>query len=343
MSNGRDTCTVLFTIDTEPDNQWADHRNMRVENIAHLPRLQHVFDEIGVTPTYLLTYAVADDADAVRTLQTLVRESGCEIGAHMHVWDNPPFLPGGEDRDYPAFAHDLPVQLVHDKLAALTERIAANFDAPRSYRAGKFGYCAEHIRVLEALGYVVDTSVTPLIDRRGKEGIPRARGGKGGRDYRLAPLDPYHPDYADDLRPGSARLLEVPLTVAPSRCSCGPLLAVHRRGPELVNRVLRKLKISQVVSASPVQYGVEALEAMLASAWSAGRRVFNFTFHSSEVMPGGSPSIRTEAQLEELFRRIRASVAWLRTRGEVRSMGISEFAAGFDGTRSAALAGELCP
>jgi hypothetical protein len=343
MSHSRETSTVLFTIDTEPDNQWANHRNTRVENVAHLPRLQRLFDDMNVTPTYLITYAVASDPDAVRTLQSLVRESDCEIGAHLHAWDNPPFLPGGADREHPAFTHDLPVELVHEKLAALTERIAADFDAPRSYRAGRFGFCADHIRVLESLGYIVDTSVTPLIDRSAKEGIPRAHGGRGGRDYRSAPLDPYHPDYANDLRLGSARLLEVPLTAAPSRCGCRAALAVHRRGPELANRALRKLGVSEVVSASPVHFGVEALQAMLASAWAAGRRVFNFTLHSSEAMPGGSPLIRTEDHLEELFRRIRASVAWLQARGAVRSMGISEFATGFNGARRAVLAGEMYP
>lgn len=333
--------TVVFTVDTEPDNQWADHRHTGTRNIQYLPRFQRLMDELGIVPTYLLTHSVACDRAAIETLQELRDAGRCEIGSHLHVWDNPPFLPGGEDRDYAAFAQDLPLEHFYAKLVQLTHRINDGLGMPTSYRAGRFGFVTDHIKVLESLGYLVDTSITPLFDRRQKIGIPISKGGKGGRDYRMAPLDPYHPAYQCDLQAGSASLLEVPLTAAPTRS--GPSwLAMHRGAPSLVQRVLRKAGMSEVVSASPVHFSAEQMRAMLSTVLTTGRRVVNFTCHSSEVMPGGSPSIRTEEHLQAFLERIRSTITWFASQVKIRSAGISSLAIGAAPQPAApALGGEI--
>src|SRR5206468_6279917 len=136
---------------------------------------------------------------AVSQLQRFARTGPLEVGAHLHAWETPPYLSNDSDRQHQVFAHDLQPDLVFEKLHTLTQRIAANFARPISYRAGRFGFAREHIRILESLGYAVDSSITPLVDRSGKYGLPASLGGRGGRDYRRAPLEPYHPSYEDDL------------------------------------------------------------------------------------------------------------------------------------------------
>ncbi len=265
---------------------------------------------------------------------------GAEIGAHLHVWESPPFLTSDDDRRFAAFGHDLPVEHFSAKLAGLTASIGQVFGAPTSYRAGRFGFAAEHIVVLEQLGYRVDSSITPLVDRRAKVGIPLNKGGRGGRDYRRAPLDAYKPDYADDLRPGRARLWELPLTAGPRRNLPSVMLAVHQRGPQLLQRALRKLRISEIVTASPVHYSAERFGQMLETAASQGRRVLNLTLHSSETMAGGSPSIRDSDSLRALFDRIRQVVERLQRRFIIKGCTLSEAAAELERESSTAARGE---
>jgi len=318
---------VLFSVDTEPDDQWSDHLGTSVHNVAGLWRFQELLDKLDVIPTYLVTHSVATNSAAMNALATLQRNHSCEIGAHLHVWDNPPFLHDERDRQSPAFGHELPLEHFHAKLDTLTHRIAEHFDRPTSYRAGRFGFCAEHIGVLESLGYRVDTSVTPLLDRRPKTGIPKDQGGSGGRDFRQAPLDPYFPNYRNELEPGSAALMEVPLTAG----ICGPAAAfgnaLHRYAPKWLCKSMRKLGLAKVVTASPVQFRAADLLQLLGGALRDGRRVFNFTLHSSETMAGGSPELQTEDDILALFSRIRIAVEFLKDRVEITSCPLTMLAA----------------
>ena len=308
---------ATITVDTEPDNVWGDFRSRGLENIRALQRFHEFMAELGVPPTYLITYSVASDPDAVSRLQRFARNGPLEVGAHLHAWETPPYLPDGSDRRYPVFAHDLPSELVHEKLEMLTHRIAQNFARPTSYRAGRFGFAGEHIRILESLGYTVDTSITPLEDRSAKYGLPASLGGRGGRDYRRAPVEPYHPAYENDLIPGSSRLLEVPVTAGPTR-SWPALLAFHRHGPELLQRVLRKTRFSEVVTASPSEFDWPRLERLLTTCLHSQRTLLNFMLHSSEVMAGGAPWTRDNAAVDTLYDRLRCCIGWLRDHARVR-------------------------
>lgn len=317
---------ATITIDTEPDNVWGNFRSRGLENIRSLERFHDFMTEWGVPPTYLITYSVASDPDAVSRLQRFAQKGPLEVGTHPHAWETPPYLRDESDRLYPVFAHDLPPDLVHRKLQTLTERIGENFPRPISYRAGRFGFAREHIQILESLGYAVDSSITPLEDRSGKYGLPAALGGTGGRDYRSAPFEPYHPNYEDDLTHGSARLLEVPVTVGTTRSWPG-VLPLHRNGPELLQRMLRKARISEVVIASPAEYAWSHLERLLSTCLYSGRTVFNFVLHSSETMAGGAPWVRDDTAVGVLYDRFRRSIVWLRERAGARFVTLGEIAA----------------
>src|SRR3546814_11173699 len=60
---------------------------------------------------------------------------------------------------------NLPPELEHAKLAALTEAIAGAFGArPVVYKAGRYGVGPATAGILEALGYRIDVSVVPFPD-----------------------------------------------------------------------------------------------------------------------------------------------------------------------------------
>src|SRR5262249_18372761 len=270
--------TVSFTIDTEPDNQWSSHRITSVANIDWLPPLQHLFARYGARPTYLLTHAVAIDAKAVASLKALMKICPGEIGAHMHPWDNPPFSPEGWDSQYAVFPHDLPLDLFAQKLRSLVAAITREFAPPRSYRAGRFGFVGEHVRVLEDCGFEVDCSVTPLIDRRGKFGLPPERGGRGARDFRRAPLDAYCPDTANECEIGTSRLIEIPVTSGATRDVPIWGLRAMANLPRRARGALARAGIVRLVTASPVQFAAQEIMRMLRAALRRGTPVVNFTF-----------------------------------------------------------------
>lgn len=316
---------VSFTVDTEPDNVWRDFRSQSLANIDGLGRFQRFVTERGVAPTYLITHSVVTDARAARVLHELRDIGPLEIGTHLHAWETPPFLTSQHDQNHQVFAHELPSEHVHAKLEALTRLIRNELGQPVSYRAGRFGFNASHIRILESLGYIVDSSITPLADRRRGRGLPLELGGKGGRDYRSAPLDPYHPSYENDLTPGSATLLEIPVTVGPTRRG-GPLVSAYRYGPDLLQRLLRKAGLSDLIIASVPEIKWPLLESMIRTAIADGHRTITFILHSSETMVGGAPWIQTEDQLEGFYDRLGRCINLLSSYADARFMTLGDVA-----------------
>ena len=75
---------------------------------------------------------------------------------------------------------------------------------PVGYRAPNLVYEAWATQILEARGFLYDTTVC----------VSRPIGGKY-RNWSGAPLHPYHPAYDDVAVPGTARLLELPLPSFP--------------------------------------------------------------------------------------------------------------------------------
>ena len=64
-----------------------------------------------------------------------------------------------------AFQRDYPPDVEAAKLRDLTELFSRTFGrSPTSFRAGRFGIGPHSIPILEELGYLVESSVTPHMD-----------------------------------------------------------------------------------------------------------------------------------------------------------------------------------
>lgn len=294
---------VVLTVDTEPDNAWSDHLCTSVSNVHALRRLDKLLCRYGARVTLLVTYRVVQDAECLGILRDLATESGAEIGAHLHPWETPPFMPSGIDVHYPTFPHELPLAVFAEKLARLTEAITARLSAPTSYRAGRWGLAPEHLRVLENLGYEVDTSVMPLVDWRGTPGIPWREGGRGGVDYRFAPQEPYRPAYTDVSRRGMSRIVELPVAVGFTRRTPAAVQRLYASLPELAQRVLRKSEILRPVWATPAWETRTHLERMTCTLVRERPALVNIAYHSSELTPSRLPQCSVPEQVDEVFRR----------------------------------------
>ena len=61
-SNRKDNFKPFFliTIDVEGDNLWSKHRKITTRNADFLPRFQSLCDSLGLKPTYLTDYNMAN-------------------------------------------------------------------------------------------------------------------------------------------------------------------------------------------------------------------------------------------------------------------------------------------
>jgi hypothetical protein len=288
---------LLVAIDTESDNQWSaeSRRHPTFRNTRELERLHEFFIRHAIRPTYVVTYPVVRDAESARVLRRLAHAGGCEIGAHHHAWETPPCRP--EDIDRHAYASWLPDDQFAAQLETLTMAIAdAVGMAPVSYRSGRFGFSARHVSPLESLGYRVDSSVTPLF----------YEAHKGGPDFVDAPASPYYLAYDSATRPGSSRLIELPVSAALDRNVPAWLAHAYGRAPwpYWTKRILRLSRIATVRWLRPTYMSPDAMMGLARQLVARRVPILNLLFHSSEVVPGGSPYNATAAEVDAFLDRL---------------------------------------
>jgi hypothetical protein len=318
-----DAPLFVITLDTEPDNEWGRPPVATTQNARFVPRFHELCMRAGFKITYLMTLEMAEDAFLRDYLLPRLRSGECEVGAHLHPWNTPPLFQATDDdmRHHP-YPYEYPPEIQREKLKTLMTAIERHYGVqPVSYKAGRWGLDAFHAGLLDEMGFRADTSVCPGINWGPSKGHPR---GKGGPNYNSASPLPYRLSREDVCRPGSLRVWEVPPTIVfysalgrvPGVC------ALYRRFRRVRRLFDRKHLGSQWLRPYP-HMTVQRLQGVVALARRAGTPVLNLTFHSSELMPGGSPYNRTEASIENLFTRLDGFFAFLRSE-RVESVTLSE-------------------
>jgi peptidoglycan/xylan/chitin deacetylase (PgdA/CDA1 family) len=326
---------LVVTIDTEEEGRWTSSyppTGNTCRNIARLPRIHGIFRELGVVPTYLVDYPVATDREACDVLCGFVAEDRVEIGAHVHPWCNPPFDGGAaaqENAPAATYIHTLPPAMQKAKLERLCDAIERAFGTrPSSYRAGRWGFDRTSVPVLEELGIRVDTSINPLWWDPAQSALGFVR----------APLGPYRIDRDDVCRPGDSRLVEAPATglvVGPH----GPALEkmIRAIGPlRGLRRVWRKAGLRFL---KPEDFSFEEMRGAVDAMAARGLRFFNVTFHSSVALPGATPYVADEAELDRFCDRLERILEHIVVGHRVTPLALSDIPAFLD-RRDAALVGQ---
>lgn len=286
----------IITIDTEGDNIWERSHAVTTRNVAYLPRFQLLCERFEFKPTWLTNYEMACDSGFVEFGQDLIQRGCGEIGMHLHAWNSPPqtTLSGDDMRHHP-YLIEYPDAAMRDKVAFMTELLEERFGVKMlSHRAGRWAFDERYARLLVDFGYVADCSVTPGLTWQEHSGLP---GGAGGTDYRQFPRVPYFLDLDDISRPGVSYLLEVPMTTRRSQLAERLPLAYS-------TPVLRSVAYRVAPEARWLRPNGRNLREMLHLVRQAGREKaahLEFMLHSSEFMPGGSPTFRTENAIEKLY------------------------------------------
>ena len=294
---------LVVTVDTEEEGLWSGEyaSQATTKNIDSVPRFQSLCDQFAIRPTYLLTSPVVESPDAARTLRSIQDDGRCEIGAHLHPWNSSPIVP---DSSYPydSYFCNLPLDIQRAKLEQLTDRIECNFGRrPISFRAGRYGINLSGIEILRAFGYRVDSSVLPRADYRNE----------GGPDFRSATCCPYYPSKEDFLVGGGENsLLEIPVTAGfthryfelanrlRQQAMCSPLRHFRAVG------VLDRTGIATQVKLSPEQASLKQMKQLAQAVVKRGVPVLVLMFHSSSLLPGCSPYVKTQEGLDRFLNRL---------------------------------------
>ncbi len=300
----------MVGIDTEADDQWTleGRKRLSVENARALPRLQATCEAYGVRPSYLVTHEMATREPARSILRDLAASGRCEIGAHLHPWSSPPYREEDLVGRYPSQLDDA---LLETQLAELTSAIESSLGVrPVSYRAGRHGFDTRSLRILEKLGYRVDTSVDPLFNESRK----------GGPSFAGAPVSPYWPCHKDVRRAGTSSVLEIPVSSATSPRLPKALETRFTMLPAIPWRGYFKRLGLRAVWLRPSYSSVEDAKSLASSFVARGVPTLNMLFHSSELVPGGSPYNKTGDDVDRFFGRLEQIFEHVMRRLEARGV-----------------------
>ena len=294
----------LITIDVEGDNAWSRTREVSTRNAGFLPRFQELCDKFDFIPTYLTNYEMAGDPFFAEFARDAANSERAEIGMHLHAWNSPPHVPlTADDFLHCPYLIEFPDDVIRRKVEFMTRFLEDTFSRPiESHRAGRWALNPFYVRVLSEFGYRSDCSVTPRVDWSASRGAP---GGRGGTDYRRFPRRHYWIGGADISRSAISDLLEVPMTVFDP---CPPSLASLARssplGSGLSQRALRR--IWPLEWLRPDGHNLRSMLRILTIAERENWPYVEFMLHSSELMPGGSPTFSDEGAIEHLYDHITA-------------------------------------
>ena len=281
-----------MVVDTEEEFDWRKPFARSATQVSHIKdqhRAQRILQRYGIKPLYAVDFSVASQEEAYRPLREWLEAGLCDIGAHLHPWINPPDEEDLSPRN--SFPGNLPEQLEREKLRRLTDTIAANFGhQPRIYRAGRYGIGPATGKILEELGYRLDTSVVPFTDFRDM----------GGPDFSSATPDPFW------FGP-TGGILEVPLTVG--RCgilrhqgdAVQPALMSGLGTQFHLPGVFARLGLFERIRLTPEGVSLVELKRLTDTLLASGNRIFLLSYHSPSVAPGNTPYVRDEPELQRFL------------------------------------------
>ena len=287
---------LTVVVHTEEEFDWGmpyDRNATGVEHMRHIGRAQEVFDEYAIVPNYVIDYPIASQRIAIDALKAYADTGRALIGAHLHPWVSPPYEEEVSVRNsYPC---NLPRALEFEKLRRLTERIVESFGMrPLTYLAGRYGFGRNTAGVLEELGYEVDISPAVPIDFSAD----------GGPDYSSYTSDPY-------WFGGQRKMLGLPGTGGYVGWLRTGGTSLYRRATRPTMRRIRaagafaRLGLMERIRLSPEDYTEQEMRRLTRTLLQDGIRVFVFSFHSPSVMPGGTPYVRSEVDLQRFLDKCR--------------------------------------
>lgn len=303
----------IITVDTEGDNLWERAttkngiRSIRVDNATYIERFQKLCRQYEFVPTYLTDYEMIMSDEFVTQAKVWQENGECEIGMHMHAWNCPPIytLPVHK-RGHNPYAGEYPHDVLGKKIEYLTNLIESRVGMrPKSHRGGRWYIDEWYMSKLIELGYSVDCSITPGVSWGSAIGNQMC-----GPDYRKYKCKPFYMDVEQ-------KLLEVPPTIISER---------------LIKRIYKGLKTPYEFNQAMGEKiwlrpnGANLEEMLYIIKRHTTGRYLEFMIHSSELMPGGSPTFVNQAAIENLYEDLK--IVFERIAVRYKGVSLSSYAEG---------------
>ncbi|MDR2406878.1 MAG: hypothetical protein LBE13_02025 [Bacteroidales bacterium] len=282
----------IITIDTEGDNLWAYRLGdpITTKNSRYIPRFQRLCNKYNFKPVYLTNYEMSNDNFFVHFLLSELDKGNAELGLHPHAWNNPPNyeLPVNDKSYSPPYLVEYPVSIMRQKLEVLYNLLKKKFNADIvSHRAGRWTMNQDYFDILAEFGLKIDCSVTPHISWKNVYGLSY---GSKGSDYTTYPENPYM------IRTSSVNILEIPVTIRhlhimPHIIRIGSFLSC-----------IKKFVTGKTVWLRPNGNNLQDMLSLINTIQMSDANYLMFMLHSSELMPGGSPTFKTVESIECLYK-----------------------------------------
>lgn len=281
----------IITIDTEGDNlwKWKPGQEVTTKNVQYLKRFQELCAQYGFKPVWLSNWEMISDPLFVEFINRNVEAGSCELGMHLHAWNNPPFyeLPRDECSGAP-YLIEYPREIMEAKIAAITEKMKEQFGyVPVSHRAGRWAMNDTYFELLYQYGYRIDCSYTPGISWRDSLGQTP---GFAGPDYRKA---------SRDIQKYKG-IVEVPVTVEYTHRM---FLDKNKSWKSNVKTALFGMA-GQNIWLRPGRDNMKDMLWMIEKNRNGDGDYLMFMLHSSELMPGGSPTFKDAEAVEVLYGKL---------------------------------------
>lgn len=288
----------LITVDTEGDNLWNYKAGdiVGTKNALYLPRFQRLCDEFGFKPVWLTNYEMAKSPDFISFVSSALDKESCELGIHIHAWNNPPQYE--LKRRYPGnpYLTEYPETIMREKFRYTYDLLKEKTGiSVKSHRSGRWAMDERYFKILEEFGVFADCSFTPNISWKGVPGatVP------SGSDYENVPVNSH--------KIGS--VVEVPVTVRHFSHYYPSGSFLHR---------FKSVMCGSNIWLRPALTGVQDMRALIDLVDKEhGTDYLEFMVHSSELMPGGSPYAITENDIDDLYSRIKFVFNYVKALGFV--------------------------
>ena len=287
--------SFLIGIDTEGDNIWSRPSAITTENSRFLPRFQELCERHGMRPTWLTNYEMTQCPVYREFASDFLRRNTGELGMHLHSWNSPPIVPlTANDMYYRPYLIEFPAEVIEAKVEYITKLLRDTFSTNVvSHRAGRWSFNSIYANALIKCGYLIDCSVTPGISWHRSMGNPE---GIGGTDYTRFPKLPYFISPDNIALAGQSPLLEVPNTIIDNWSFLKDRLSGQR---SMIRKGLDR--IFPPIWLRPNGRNLDQLLRLIDWAQKSGAQYVLFTLHSSEMMPGCSPTFPTAQSIEKLY------------------------------------------
>lgn len=294
--------SFIITIDTEGDNLWTWKygRSITTENVKYLPRFQCLCEKYGFKPVWLTNFEMVSDPKFVSFTKEKLQQGCCEIGMHLHAVNNPPLY--DLEVKYPAnfpYLIEYPEEIIAQKANLLHKLLNDTYgEGIISHRAGRWAMNKFYMQCLKDAGLKVDCSVTPGVNWFSTMGITED---SHGSDYSEAPEKAF---YVDENR----RMLEVPVSIRTIHYSENKFRSIH----SLLSGMKHKM-LGYKAWLRPNGHNLHEMLHLASVLKEENNDYLMFMLHSSELMPGGSPTFKTKEDIEKLYKDLDKLFAYIST------------------------------